>query len=93
MKEQNNNIETYLGTFDENSFVKFPLHIALNSLDLYRQRVEDLTEMLNDKEYLEEYCEDNNITYQDAITDLEIAIFDLREAESFLILASLEKLN
>jgi hypothetical protein len=90
---EQNNIETYLGTFDENSFVKFPLHIALNCLELHKDRVEDLTEVLNDKEYLDKYCEDNNITYQDAAVDLEIAILDLKEAEQFLVLHSLEKMN
>jgi hypothetical protein len=90
---EQNSIETYLGSFNENSFIKFPLHLALNCLELHKDRVDDLTEVFNDKEYLDKYCNDNNITYEDAAVDLEIAILDLKETEQFLVLHSLEKMN
>ena len=90
---EQNNIETYLGSFNENSFIKFPLHLALNCLELHSQLVDDLTEIFNHKDDLDRYCQDNNITYNDAAVDLEIAIQDMKEIEQFLTLQSLEKLN
>jgi hypothetical protein len=86
-------INTDLGSFDENAMIKLPLHIALTAVEIHRDYVAYLEEVLSDKNTLDEYCEAENLTYMDVATDLDIAIIEMQEIEGFLRLHSLEKMN
>jgi hypothetical protein len=86
-------IQTDLGSFDENAVIKLPLHISLTSVEMHRDYVSYLQEIVSDKQTLEQYCQNKNLTYTDVATKLNVAIIEMQEIESFLKLQSLEKMN
>ena len=86
-------INTELGTFEADALIKIPIDTALQMVYFYETEIGALEEIFLNPIELAAYCKENEITFEDAFTDIELLQFELDTLKKYIIYSSKEMMN